>query len=73
VIVAFADRVGQEEELTYRGESCIINYNGDILTQLDDVSTGIATVKVDPQATLNKSFSDLNDIFTDRRPEIYTR
>jgi predicted amidohydrolase len=71
VIVAFADRVGQEEELTYRGESCIINYNGEILTQLDDHETGIATAEVDPKATLNKSFSDLNDIFKDRRPGMY--
>jgi 5-aminopentanamidase len=72
VIVAFADRVGQEEELTYRGESCIINYNGDILTRLDDSSVGIAAADVAPEETRSKSFSDLNDIFKDRRPDIYT-
>jgi 5-aminopentanamidase len=73
VIVAFADRVGQEEELTYRGESCIINYNGDILTRLDNASTGIGTADISPDSTRNKSFSDLNNIFRDRRPDIYKR
>jgi 5-aminopentanamidase len=73
VILAFADRVGKEEELTYRGESCIINYNGEILRQLDDSSTGVAIAVVDPTATRNKSFSDLNDIFKDRRPESYQK
>jgi predicted amidohydrolase len=71
VIVAFADRVGQEEDLVYRGESCIINYNGEVLAKLDDTSTAIAAAEVSPESTRNKSFSDLNDIFKDRRPESY--
>ncbi len=71
VIVAFADRVGQEEDLLYRGESCIINYNGEILTRLDNTTTGITLADVTPAETRNKSFSDLNDIFQDRRPELY--
>ena len=79
VIVAFADRVGAERgehdgkasELTYRGESCIVNYNGELLAKLDGMSEDIATAEVDIVSTRNKSFSELNNIFTDRRPEMY--
>ena len=75
VIVAFADRVGSESNeettLTYRGESCIINYNGDILSKLDGETVGIAVSEVSPKDTISKSFSDLNDIFKDRRPDLY--
>jgi predicted amidohydrolase len=79
VIVAFADRIGSESgeydskasDLTYRGESCIINYNGELLAKLDDKSEEIATSEVDIVATRNKSFSELNNIFTDRRPDVY--
>lgn len=79
VIVAFADRVGSESgmydnkasDLTYRGESCIVNYNGEVLAILDDESEDIATAEVDIVATRNKSFSELNNIFTDRRRDMY--
>lgn len=75
VILAFADRIGTEItsdiSLSYRGESCVVNYNGDILQQLDDSSTGIVTAEIDIAPTLNKSFSELNDIFLDRRPDLY--
>jgi predicted amidohydrolase len=79
VIVAFADRVGTESgehdgealELTYRGESCIVNYNGELLAKLDGMSEDIATTEVDIVSTRNKSFSELNNIFTDRRPDMY--
>jgi 5-aminopentanamidase len=75
VILAFADRVGTEASkdtsLTYRGESCIINYNGEILTRGDDASPAVLQAEVDPKATRSKSFSELNDIFNDRRPDQY--
>lgn len=79
VILAFADRVGAETgkhdgapvDLTYRGESCIINYNGEILSRLDDTSEGAAIAQIAPEEARNKSFSELNDIFSDRRDDLY--
>lgn len=79
VILAFADRVGNESldvngkpaSLRFRGESMIVNYNGTVLARLDDHSEGIADAEVEPEATRNKAFSDLNDIFTDRNSSAY--
>lgn len=79
VIVAFADRVGGEtgiidnkqETLSFRGESCIINYNGEILSRLDDVSTGSITAEVDTSKTNSKDINSYNNILSDRRPESY--
>ena len=79
IIVAFADRVGsetnsingKEETLNFRGESCIINYNGEILSRLDDVSTGSITTEVDTSKTISKDINPNNNIHSDRRPESY--
>lgn len=79
VIVAFADRVGsesgilynKEETLNFRGESCIINYNGEIRSRLDDVSTGSITSEVDPSKTISKVINSYNDILSDRQQESY--
>lgn len=81
VIVAFADRVGSEssvinkeqETLNFRGESCIINYNGDVLSQLDDNTIGSITSEVDLEKTINKDINSYNNILSDRKPESYYR
>lgn len=81
VIIAFADRVGsetgvvesKEETLNFRGESCIINYNGEILSHLDGTSTGSITSKVDIDKTTNKDINSYNNILSDRQPESYNR
>lgn len=81
VIVAFADRVGSEtnsingkgETLNFRGESCIINYNGEIISRLDDVSTGSITSEVDTTKTTSKDINSYNNILSDRQPERYIR
>jgi 5-aminopentanamidase len=78
-IVAFADRVGSESGsydnkpvgLLYRGESCIINYDGEILSRLDDTNEASSIAEVAPNETRSKSFSNLNDIFKDRRSDMY--
>ncbi|MDP4199960.1 MAG: nitrilase-related carbon-nitrogen hydrolase [Bacteroidota bacterium] len=75
VILAFADRVGfelgGEETLTYRGESAIINYSGEILSQASAVldETIIAEVSLDP--TRNKRINQFNDIMSDRMVSLY--
>lgn len=78
-IVLFADRtgtestsiLGQDITLTFRGDSAIVNYNGSILAKATLTQETILTAEVDPTATRNKSFSPLDDIFGDRRPDTY--
>jgi len=77
-IVLFADRIGKEAtaifgksiELEFRGESAIIDYNGSILTKAE-CDEEVITADVEPEKTRNKAFSDLNDIFLDRKPDEY--
>lgn len=79
VIVAFADRIGsetgvvdgKEETLNFKGESCIINYNGEIFSLLDEISTGSITSEVDVEKTTNKDINSYNSILSDRQPESY--
>ncbi len=78
VILAFADRIGteelhgqKEESLTFRGESMIINYNGEILSKLSGSAPSIAISEVDPQKTRNKDINFLNNILSDRNENQY--
>ncbi len=79
VIVAFADRVGSEtisvdtknEELTFRGESCIINYNGDILSSGSTNNESITYADVLTENTRSKYINKFNNIISDMRTNIY--
>lgn len=77
VIVAFADRIGMEilanvppEELSFRGESCIVNFSGEII-QKAATDTITISCRIDLNTILKKSFNKFNDIITDRRPDQY--
>ena len=75
VIIIFADRTGSEtleteagpEQLFFRGESCIINYNGELFTQLSATEHSIAYATVDPEKTRSKRINEHNDLFEDRK------
>jgi predicted amidohydrolase len=75
VILAFADRIGKEtagaEQLSFRGESCIINYNGEILAKgsTDEESIVYADVFID--GTSSKTINKFNDIIGDRQNKSY--
>lgn len=75
VYLAVANRIGTEtggdEELIFKGESAIWGYNGKILAKSGADEESILTVTIDPTQTRNKSFNAFNNIFTDRRPEMY--
>ena len=75
VYLAVANRIGTEsaggEELVFKGESAIWGYNGKIMAKSTADEESILTVIIDPAQTRNKSFNAFNDIFADRRPELY--
>lgn len=77
VIVVFADRIGSEtlakdepEQLIFRGESCIVNFNGEII-QKAAIDEATMSCEIDQNQPLRKSFNKFNDILLDRRPEQY--
>jgi predicted amidohydrolase len=75
VYLAVSNRTGTEtrgdESLLFKGESGIWNYNGSIISKADKVEEDIIYAEIEPEKTRNKSFNEYNDIFKDRRPELY--
>jgi predicted amidohydrolase len=75
VITVTANRSGVEtlgeETLVFTGESRIIGMNGATYAITDADSETVITAELDPVATRTKSFNPYNDIFADRRPELY--
>ncbi|HPN75493.1 MAG TPA: hypothetical protein PK386_09400, partial [Candidatus Marinimicrobia bacterium] len=53
------------------GKSQITSPCGELLGQLKADRPGILVREIDPAEALDKSLTPLNDIFEDRRPEIY--
>jgi len=77
VFLACANRFGTEkrnnEELLFKGESAIYNYNGDLLAKASPDEESVLITEIYPQQTRDKSFNIYNDIFKDRRPDMYVR
>lgn len=75
VYIAVANKYGSEnnngDELTFNGESAIYSYNGSFMTQASKHSEEILTVEIHPEMTRDKSFNNYNNIFLDRREDLY--
>lgn len=70
-----ANRFGTEErsgkKLTYTGCSQIVAPDGKVLADAPAESAVVCTVDIDPTQASYKRITPLNDIFADRRPELY--
>jgi 5-aminopentanamidase len=75
VYLAVANRTGIEsrvgEELVFTGMSAIYSYNGSSLVKAGKGEDTTLTVYIEPEKTRDKSFNPYNDIFKDRRPDMY--
>ncbi len=75
VIAVTANRHGIEtrdaETLRFSGESRIIAMNGATIAVAGPDEDRVISAVADPEATRRKSFNPLNDLFADRRPELY--
>ncbi len=75
VYFAVANRTGTEvndgEELFFNGESAIYDYNGKQICKAGIKEEQILFAEIEPQKTRNKSFNEFNDLFKDRRPDLY--
>jgi len=60
-----------EKSLSYTGESQIVGPDGDLLAAAPNSESCLQVVEIDPDAALNKSVTSRNDLFEDRRPDIY--
>jgi predicted amidohydrolase len=70
-----ANRYGTEKRdgktLTYSGCSQITAESGEILCRAEAQEDSLSVVEVDPQRAQNKYVTERNDLFADRRAELY--
>ena len=70
-----ANRTGIERRgathYAFTGRSRIINPFGQVLAEGAEREDSVEVVEIDPAEARNKSLSEHNDLFTDRRPELY--
>ena len=76
VFTATANRIGTEklsdgQQLTFIGNSQVTNTVGKRLGQLSKDREGVLIVDIDPAESNNKSITKNNDLFMDRKPELY--
>ncbi|MFH1049668.1 MAG: nitrilase-related carbon-nitrogen hydrolase [bacterium] len=75
VYFAVINRIGKEnrngEELFFNGESAIYGYNGERLAKAGVEDEKIIFADITPSSTRKKSFNEFNDVFKDRRPDLY--
>lgn len=71
-----ADRVGDEnrienETLHFIGQSQVVGPDGNILVRASETGEEVHIVEIDIQKAREKFLNSKNDIFKDRRPELY--
>lgn len=75
VFTATANRIGAEhngvEEVSFIGQSLICDPAGQVLASAQQETTEIIFAQIDPHEARNRRITDTNDLFLDRRPEVY--
>lgn len=75
VYLAVANRIGSEtlynETLDFNGESTILAYNGKALVTAGESNEISIIAEIESLKTRDKSFNGINDIFKDRREDLY--
>jgi len=62
---------GGKERLTFIGKSEVVSPKGEILMRASSDREELVVVDIDPMAARNKQLNRYNDLFVDRRPEMY--
>lgn len=77
IFTVTANRIGTESntdlQMTFTGQSQITNTRGEILLRLSPDKEEIGLAEIAPQQAWEKTVTDLNDAFGDRRPDLYTK
>ncbi|TKJ34170.1 acyltransferase [bacterium (candidate division B38) B3_B38] len=62
---------GGKERITFTGMSQVVSPRGEVFLSLKREEEGVALVGIDPMVARNKSFTPHNDLFRDRRADLY--
>lgn len=75
VFAVTANRTGTEERagrsLTFTGGSQIMSPRGELLAQSNADDDAAVVIDIDPAPARDKTIAELNDLFRDRRPDMY--
>ena len=75
VFAVTANRIGTElnagETVSFTGQSQILNTRGEVLSSLSVSEERTITVEINPEEANDKTVTERNDAFKDRRPEFY--
>ncbi len=75
VFAVTANRIGTElnagEKVSFTGQSQILNTKGEVLSSLSVSQEGTITAEINSEEANNKTVTERNDAFKDRRPELY--
>jgi 5-aminopentanamidase len=74
VFIAVADRCGTERGVDWLGGSVIVRRGGyPAAGPVCENRTAVLTARIDLRLARDKRIGELNDLFTDRRPDLYAR
>ncbi len=71
VWVVTANRIGMEGDLYFTGLSVVCDPKGNTMLTGPEREEAVLTVEIDPFEARNKQVNSRNDLFEDRRPDIY--
>lgn len=71
VFTVTANRVGTEGDLTFTGLSTISDPGGNVVLQAGGTGEEVGIVEIEPELARDKKATARNDLFEDRRPELY--
>ena len=75
VFTITSNRIGTETNagvtISFTGASQVLNTKGELLANLPVNKEGIATAEINPLEANDKTITERNDAFKDRRPELY--
>jgi predicted amidohydrolase len=75
VFTITANRTGTESsngnELSFTGQSVMVTPKGEYLIKLEDKQEAVVVVEIDPLLAINKNVTGNNNLFEDRRKELY--
>ncbi|HKK69497.1 MAG TPA: nitrilase-related carbon-nitrogen hydrolase, partial [Bacteroidales bacterium] len=72
IFIATTNRVGNDRQLEFTGQSVLVNPKGEYLLNFSEDKTAAKTYEINLNEALNKQMTPMNDAFSDRRPDIYT-
>jgi predicted amidohydrolase len=71
VFTVTANRIGSEGDLNFTGGSIICDTKGKVLLMAPEKEEAAMVVEFDPFDARDKSITAQNDVFADRRPDVY--